>query len=212
MSLADLRRDYTLDGLNEADVDPDPFKQFAVWFEQAQRATTTEPHAMTVATASRDGIPSARTVLLKNFDERGFVFYTNYESAKGRDLVENPRAALLFYWPELERQVRISGAVERIRREESERYFHSRPRGSQVGAAVSRQSEVIPSRAVLAAAVARFEARHDGREIPLPEDWGGYHVNPNTFEFWQGRPSRLHDRIRYLQQPDGSWRIERLSP
>jgi pyridoxamine 5'-phosphate oxidase len=167
---------------------------------------------MTVATASADGVPAARILLLKGFDERGFVFYTNYESDKGRELDANPRAALLFYWPELERQVRISGNVERVTREDSERYFHSRPRGSQIGAAVSRQSAIIPDRQTVEDAAAHLEQRLDGAEVPLPDAWGGYLVRPAWIEFWQGRPNRLHDRLRYLRDPAGGWRIVRLSP
>jgi pyridoxamine 5'-phosphate oxidase len=212
MSLAHLRRDYTLDGLDEADVDPDPFRQFALWFEQARTATGHEPNAMTVATVGVDGVPAARMLLLKGFDERGFVFYTNYESAKARELAANPRAALLFFWPELERQIRISGDVEKATPEESERYFHSRPRGSQISAAVSRQSEVIPNRAFLAEAAARFETEHQDQEIPMPDFWGGYRVRPAWIEFWQGRPNRLHDRIRYIRRDDATWEIARLSP
>jgi pyridoxamine 5'-phosphate oxidase len=212
MSLADLRKDYLAGGLAEEDVDPDPIRQFAVWFEQARTVTGHEPNAMTVSTVGVDGVPAARILLLKGFDERGFVFYTNYESAKGRELEENPRAALLFYWPELERQVRISGDVERVSREDSERYFHSRPRGSQVSAAISRQSEVISGRQVLVDAVVRLEQEHADGEIPLPDFWGGYRVRPAWIEFWQGRPSRLHDRLRYLRGDDGNWQIVRLSP
>jgi pyridoxamine 5'-phosphate oxidase len=212
MSLADLRKDYLAGGLDEEDVDPDPIRQFAVWFEQARTVTGHEPNAMTVATADADGVPAARMLLLKGFDERGFVFYTNYESAKGRELEQNPRAALLFYWPELERQVRINGDVERVSREDSERYFHSRPRGSQIGAAISKQSEVIVDRQVLVDAVARLEQEHPDGEIPLPDFWGGYRVRPSWIEFWQGRPSRLHDRLRYLRGEDGGWQIVRLSP
>jgi pyridoxamine 5'-phosphate oxidase len=212
MSLADLRRDYTIGGLIESEVDPDPLRQFALWFEQARTVTGHEPNAMTVATASADGVPAARILLLKGFDERGFVFYSNYESDKGRDLDANPCVALLFYWPELERQVRISGDVERVSREDSERYFHSRPRGSQVGAAVSRQSAVIPDRQAIEAAAVRLEQELDGAEVPLPDSWGGYRVRPIWIEFWQGRPNRLHDRLRYHREADGGWRIERLSP
>jgi pyridoxamine 5'-phosphate oxidase len=212
MSIADLRKDYTAGGLAEEDADADPLRQFALWFEQARTVTGHEPNAMTVATADADGVPAARMLLLKGFDERGFVFYTNFESAKGRDLEQNPRVALLFYWPELERQVRISGDVERVSPEETERYFHSRPRGSQIGASVSRQSAIIPNREALVDAVAHFEQEHDGSEIPLPDYWGGYRVRPTWIEFWQGRPSRLHDRLRYLRTDDGSWQMVRLSP
>jgi pyridoxamine 5'-phosphate oxidase len=212
MSLADLRKDYIAGGLAESDVDPDPLRQFALWFEQARVATGHEPNAMTVATVGADGVPAARILLLKGFDERGFVFYTNYESAKGRDLDQNPRAALLFYWPELERQVRISGEVERVAREESERYFHSRPRGSQIGASISHQSAIIPNRDVLTDAVARFEREYESAEIPLPDFWGGYRVRPTWIEFWQGRPSRLHDRLRYDRRANGTWQVVRLSP
>jgi len=212
MSIADLRKDYTAGGLAEEDVDPDPLRQFAVWFEQARTVTGHEPNAMTVATSDADGVPAARMLLLKGFDERGFVFYTNFESAKGRELEQNPRAALLFYWPELERQVRISGDVERVSREESERYFHSRPRGSQVGASVSRQSSVVPNREALVDAVARFERDHEGADIPLPDYCGGYRLRPPWIEFWQGRPSRLHDPLRYLRADDASWQSVRLSP
>jgi pyridoxamine 5'-phosphate oxidase len=211
-ALASLRKNYARNGLDEAEADPDPFKQFAIWFAEAQADEHTEQNAMIVATADASGMPSARTVLLKGLDDRGFIFYTNYESQKGRALTDNPRAALLFYWPELERQIRINGDVERLSREESERYFHSRPRGSQVGSAVSRQSSVVPDRAALEAAFKQFEQTHEETEIPLPAFWGGYRVLPFSFEFWQGRPNRLHDRLRYVKDVDGQWRIERLSP
>lgn len=212
MSIADLRKDYTYGGLNEDEVDPNPVEQFARWLAEAMAGNDPEPHAMTVATASAHGEPSARMILLKAFDERGFVFYTNYASQKGRDLIENPRAALLFFWAGLERQVRISGAVEQLPREESAAYFRSRPRASQIGSSVSRQSSVIPSRTALEAELAWFAAEHEGREIAPPAHWGGFRVIPATFEFWQGRPNRLHDRLRYTKQPDGGWRIERLAP
>lgn len=192
-------------------MDPDPFRQFGTWFAEAQAAGIEEANAMTIATASPDGIPSARTVLLKGFGEEGFAFYTNYESQKGRDLLDNPRAALLFYWKELERQVRLTGPIKRMSREETERYFRSRPIGSQIGALVSRQSQVVPSRATLEDEFARLEAEYAGKTVPLPDYWGGFRLRPTSFEFWQGRPNRLHDRLRY--RPDaGSWRIERLSP
>ena len=212
MSVADLRTEYARAGLIEEQLDPDPVRQFGIWFTEAQEASLPEPNAMTVATASRDGIPSARIVLLKGFDERGFVFYTNYGSQKGRELAANPRAALTFYWAALERQVRVSGTVAPVSREESQRYFDSRPLGSRLGASLSRQSEVIPDRSVLEAEFARLQAEHADGDVPLPSFWGGYRVAPTAIEFWQGRPSRLHDRLRYTRQPDDSWRIERLSP
>jgi len=211
MSLSDLRQEYRLHGLNEEDLNDDPFKQFALWFEQVLAFNGVEANAMTLATASADGEPSARIVLLKGVDERGFVFYTNYESAKGRDLAENQRAALVFYWPKLERQVRVTGSVAKITHEESERYFHSRPLESQVGAAASHQSEILTDRAALEAEFARLQQEYAGGDVPLPEFWGGYRVSPDWFEFWQGRPSRLHDRLRYLRET-GGWRVVRLSP
>jgi pyridoxamine 5'-phosphate oxidase len=212
IDVADLRREYTRADLDVASVDPDPIAQFARWFGEALNARLPEPNAMTLATATADGVPSARTVLVKGYDARGFVFYTSYASQKGRELAANPRAALVFYWAELERQVRISGAVERVTREETERYFRSRPRGSQLGAAVSPQSAVIASRADLEARWRRLDEEVGDRPVPLPEDWGGYRVAPVAIEFWQGRPSRLHDRVRYTRQPDGGWRVDRLAP
>lgn len=212
VSLADLRRNYTLNGLSESDVQADPLSQFRIWFDQALAAKLIEPNAMTLATADPDGTPGARIVLLKGFDERGFVFFTNYLSAKGRQLAENPKAALVFYWPELERQVRVVGEVSKTSREESENYFRSRPRESQIGAHVSRQGEVIGSRAELEARQAELEEAFGGKEVPIPKSWGGFRVAPASVEFWQGRPGRLHDRVRYTRQPDGGWKIERLCP
>lgn len=212
MSVADLRTEYARAGLEEGAVDVDPIRQFGIWFEEARAAAEQEPNAMTLATATAEGRPSARIVLLKGVDERGFVFYTNYEGRKGRELAENPWAALTFYWAALERQVRIEGAVGRVSAEESEAYFASRPLGSRLGASLSRQSEVIPNRGVLEAAYARLATEHADGEVPRPAFWGGYRVTPETIEFWQGRPSRLHDRLRYAREANGGWRIERLSP
>lgn len=212
LDLAGLRQDYSLDGLVESDLAVDPFAQFGVWFAEAQAASGREPNAMTLATASPNGVPSARTVLLKGLDERGFVFYSNYESAKGTDLSANPRAELLFFWPELERQVRVHGTVERLDRGETERYFRSRPVGSQIGAVASPQSRVIPDRAYLEERYAELAAEHEASPVPLPEHWGGYRVAPRTVEFWQGRSSRLHDRLRYVRGLDEEWIVERLAP
>jgi pyridoxamine 5'-phosphate oxidase len=207
-----LRDEYRLTGLTESEVDSDPVRQFEQWLETAIAARLSEANAMTLATATPDGLPSARTVLLKAFDERGFVFYTNYESQKGQELAANPRAALLFYWAALERQVRIAGAVTRVAREESLRYFHSRPAGSQLGALASPQSRPVPDRAALEARLHTLEQRYPAGDIPLPDYWGGYRVTPAMFEFWQGRPNRLHDRLRYTRTPAGAWAITRLAP
>jgi pyridoxamine 5'-phosphate oxidase len=212
MSLADLRKDYTLAGLAEKDLARDPFRQFEKWFQEAEAAKLAEPNAMTLATASPDGRPSARTVLLKGLDGRGFVFYSNYESRKGRELALNARVALVFPWIALERQVLIEGTVTKVAREESAAYFHSRPRASQLGAWVAQQSSVIPARATLEEAMKALEKKHAGAEIPLPPNWGGYRVAPETIEFWQGRRSRLHDRLRYRRDKEGGWLVERLSP
>ena len=198
--------------LHRSDLNPDPFVQFDAWYRAALQARVNAPDAMALATASKDGIPSARMVLLKGFDRRGFVFYTNYESQKGRELAENPNAALVLYWPELGRQVRISGAASKVSRRESERYFQTRPVGSRLGTWASRQSEVIASRHVLEERLREVRERFPDEEIPLPPFWGGYRVAPRAFEFWQSRPDRLHDRFRYTRQADGSWLIERLSP
>jgi pyridoxamine 5'-phosphate oxidase len=211
-SVAEMRTEYMRHGLTEADLDADPFQQFRAWFEQALAANLPEPNAMALATATLDGSPSARMVLLKGFDERGFVWYTNYESRKGGELAANPRAALVFYWAELERQVRAEGRVERATAEESDAYFHSRPQGSQIGAAVSHQSQVLPDRAMLERRAAELAAEYEGREIPRPDYWGGYRLVPAVIEFWQGRPNRLHDRLRYRRRADGVWEVERLSP
>lgn len=195
------------------DLDADPFVQFRRWYGEALAADPKDANAMTLATASPDGAPSARVVLLKDADDRGLVFFTNYESRKGRELAGNPRAALAFYWPRLERQVRVEGRVERVTREESEAYFRTRPRDSRLGAWASRQSAVIPGREPLEARMAELAAEYgEGLDIPCPPWWGGYRVVPTLFEFWIGRPSRLHDRYRYTPAPGGGWTVARLAP
>jgi len=206
-----LRREYTRAGLNEAAVDPDPVAQFHEWFENVIDANLHEPNAMILATATEDGKPSARTVLLKGYDERGFVFYTNYEGRKARELEANPHCALLFYWGELERQVRIEGRASRISDEESDAYFASRPRGSRLGAWASQQSRPVGDRSVLEERVEALEAEYEAREVPRPPFWGGYRVEPEVIEFWQGRENRLHDRLVYTRTGDG-WQIQRLQP
>ncbi len=211
-AIRSLRREYALAELVEAEVTADPFAQFGRWFAEALNADLREPNAMTVATAAADGTPAARIVLLKAWDERGFTFYTNYEGQKGRELAENPRAALLFFWAELERQVRVGGDVIRLTAEESDRYFASRPFGSRLGAIVSPQSQVIPNRETLPARLHDLEAEYAGGDPPRPAGWGGYRVIPTSFEFWQGRPNRLHDRLRYRQDGAGGWTTERLAP
>jgi pyridoxamine 5'-phosphate oxidase len=210
-SIANLRREYARARLDETSVSPNPLAEFARWFDEALEAKVMEPNAMTLATATPAGAPSARIVLLKGFDERGFVFFTDYRSQKGSELEGNPAAALVFYWPELERQVRITGRASRIGREESEAYFGTRPRASRISAWASHQSQVIASRKELDARIPEIEARHPGENVPLPPYWGGFRVLPSTIEFWQGRTSRLHDRIRYVRESQG-WKIERLSP
>lgn len=234
MAIADLRRDYRAGELNRDGLRPDPLAQFQDWFAAAAAAqggsrgrkigialyklwqailghSPAEVNAMTLATVDRDGRPSARTVLLKGADARGFIFFTNYDSRKGRELAGNPNAALMFYWPELERQVCVAGAVTKLAAAESAAYFKSRPRGSQIGAWASNQSEVVASRAGLEKRWAEIAARFP-LDVPLPPNWGGYVLAPGRIEFWQGRPSRLHDRFRYARQADGSWQLERLAP
>lgn len=208
----DLRIDYSRASLDEGDVRSHPMEQFDAWFQEANRSGVAEPNAMTLATAGLDGAPSARIVLLKAFDDRGFTFHTNYNSRKGRELAANPRAALCFHWQPLERQVRIEGTVERASPEESEAYFRTRPVAAQIGAWVSQQSAPIASRAELEKLNAELTQRFAGGVVPRPEHWGGLRVVPHAIEFWQGRPSRLHDRILYTRQPDGSWTRQRLAP
>jgi pyridoxamine 5'-phosphate oxidase len=211
MTIPSLRKEYRMAVLDRAGLDPDPVVQFGRWFDQAVGAGLPEPNAMTLATASAGGRPSARVVLLKGYDDRGFVFYSNYDSRKGEELAANPWAALVFYWAPLERQVRVEGRVERTSREESAAYFRSRPLGSRLGALASAQSRPIPGREVLERRVAELEAAHPDGEVPLPDFWGGYRVVPDAVEFWQGRPDRLHDRFRYARADQG-WTVARLSP
>lgn len=211
-SISDLRQNYTLDGLTEAQADSNPFKQFEVWFNQAILAQLNEPNAMTLATVNHEGKPSARMVLLKNFNEDGFVFFTNYESQKGSHLQENPWAALVFWWAQLERQVRIEGKVEKITEQESNEYFQNRPKGSQLGAYASEQSKIIESREILQERLEYFAEKFQDKNIPCPSNWGGFRVIPSKIEFWQGRTNRLHDRLCYTLQNDGNWLRQRLSP
>jgi pyridoxamine 5'-phosphate oxidase len=210
--LTGLRHEYDAHGLRRADLHSDPFKQFGAWFAAALAADIRDVNAMSLATATPDGRPSVRIVLLKGFDDRGFAFFTNYDSAKGKDLEANPHAALAFFWPQLERQVRISGPVERTSREDSSAYFHSRPPGARLGAWASKQSEVIDSRQILDARLQQMSERFEDGEITLPPHWGGYRLKPDQIEFWQGRPNRLHDRFRYSRRADGTWQIDRLAP
>ena len=211
-SIADLRIDYTQQALVETDVNPDPFIQFQTWFDAAVTAQLPEPNAMTIATATADGIPSARVVLLKAVDTRGFVFFTNYNSHKAQELAANPQAALVFLWTEMERQVRIQGTVEKIALAESDEYYYSRPAGSRLGAWASEQSQVIPDRTILEDRLASLKAQHPDGDINRPEHWGGFRVIPTVIEFWQGRSSRLHDRLRYQLSKTKGWTIDRLSP
>ena len=212
MALADMRKDYSMAGLLEKDLAKNPFRQFEQWFQEAEAAKLPEPNAMTLATVGRDGRPAARTVLLKGCDGRGFVFYTNYESRKGRELDANPRATLLFAWVPMERQVIVEGTAARVSREESEAYFHSRPRQSQLAAWASPQSTAVAGRAVLEESYRVVEKKYEGREVPLPPNWGGFRLGPETVEFWQGRRSRLHDRLRYRREAGADWVVERLAP
>jgi pyridoxamine 5'-phosphate oxidase len=212
VDLSALHYEYAAHGLRRGDLDPDPIKQFSIWFTAALEAGIRDANAMSIATATTDGKPTVRIVLLKTFDIDGFVFFTNYESEKGKQLEANPWAALAFYWVEVARQIRIEGAVEKTSREESARYFHSRPVGSQLSAWVSRQSEVVDGRRVLDARLAEMTERFDKKEVPLPPHWGGYRVKPARMEFWQGRPNRLHDRFRYSKKNSGAWSIDRLAP
>ncbi|PYF76802.1 pyridoxamine 5'-phosphate oxidase [Pedobacter nutrimenti] len=210
-TLQNLRQDYRSAELSEQDADQDPINQFSKWFADAMNAKLYEPNVMTLATADRSGKPSARIVLLKGFDQHGFVFFTNYDSVKGKEIAENPQASLVFFWPELERQVRIDGSVSKVSAQVSDQYFHSRPIGSQIGATASPQSTKMQNRESLEEKVKELTAAYQGKEIPRPQHWGGYLVKPSQIEFWQGRSSRLHDRINY-ELVDGNWIISRLAP
>jgi pyridoxamine 5'-phosphate oxidase len=211
--VADLRKEYTLLGLRREQLSADPFVQFRSWFEESVRvAGSDEPNAMTLATTGKDGRPSARVVLLKGYGPNGFVFFTNYESRKAQQLAENPFAALNFYWPWLERQILIEGAIDKVTRDESEKYFNRRPKGSRLGAIASRQSEIIPNREMLEHRLSELVETYAETDPPMPETWGGYRLAPDRFEFWQGRENRLHDRFCYVRTGENLWRIDRLSP
>ncbi len=213
-TLAALRQEYALGALNETEVDADPIRQFQRWLDEAIKAELAEPNALTLATADRTGRPFARVVLLKDCDADGLVFYTSYRSDKGQQLAENPHAALVFLWLELERQVRVEGTVSKVSAAESEAYFRTRPRENRLGALASRQSQIVADRQTLDARYQQLAAQYPNEEddIPMPNQWGGYRVKPELFEFWQGRHGRMHDRLRYQRQKDGSWRLERLEP
>jgi len=210
--IENLRVDYTAASLSESSTKADPIKQFELWFNEAQEAKVPEINAMTLSTATQDGRPSARVVLLKGIYETGFVFYTNYLSRKGKEITKNPVGALTFFWPSMERQIRIEGTIEKVSKEQSEKYFHSRPKSSQVGALASPQSQEIESRDVLEKKWSDLEAEYEGKEVPKPSYWGGYIVKPRMIEFWQGRPSRLHDRILYKKIDNKNWKKVRLAP
>ena len=212
MTLADLRKEYSLAGLAEKDLAKDPFRQFEKWFQEAEAAKIHEPNAAVLSTATKDGRPSSRMVLLKGLDGRGFVFYPNYNSRKGIEIESNPRVSFMFPWVALERQVIVEGPVTRTTREESEAYFHVRPRASQLAAWASSQSSIISGRGALEESMKATEGKFAGAEAPLPPHWGGFRLSPETVEFWQGRRSRLHDRLRYRRGADGLWTVERLAP
>jgi pyridoxamine 5'-phosphate oxidase len=211
MALADLRKEYTLAGLSKKDLDPDPLRQFQKWLQQALEVMA-EPNAMILSTADQTGRPSSRVMLLKGVDERGFSFFTNYESRKARELTENPRAAITFFWGPLERQVCITGDISKLSRAESESYFKSRPRGNRLGAWASKQSQVVANRSELEERMKKVEESYPTDDIPTPPHWGGYLLTPLRVEFWQGRPNRLHDRFGYTKTAKNEWRLERLSP
>lgn len=212
MDLSYMREEFLKAGLHRQDLDPDPVKQFAHWFEDVQKAGFRMPNAVTLSTVGPDGQPSVRMVLLKMFDEQGFVFYTNYESRKAREIAQNPKVALHFPWHDLERQVLITGRAEKVTTTESVKYFLTRPKGSQIGAWVSNQSSVITSRQALMMKFEEMKKKFGNQEVPLPSFWGGFRVVPTSFEFWQGQKSRLHDRFRYTPDATGGWTIERLAP
>jgi pyridoxamine 5'-phosphate oxidase len=211
MDIGDIRKEYTKSGLNRKDLKTDPLNQFELWFDQARQAELKEVNAMSIATVRADGMPQVRTVLLKIFDQRGFVFFTNYNSAKAKELQSTAKASILFPWLDLERQVRISGEVEKISKVESFKYFTSRPRGSQLGAWISEQSQVISNRRVLKTLMNQIKEKYQAGEVPLPDAWGGYRIIPESYEFWQGRANRLHDRFKYSRDKD-AWQIDRLAP